>query len=165
MSNLYHAPEFWQAVSFFLLLIMVFRPVKNLMVKILDNRALKIKDNVEEMNKLIAEVGLSLDQIKAKYDTIDQELETIALNTEREIDLLKKTAEKDIAQYINQKTSQLLEKIASDERKALEKLRKESVNSAIAVSKDYIREFLTDKVAEEQLEKSLVVIKDKLKVS
>jgi len=165
MLALYQSPEFWQAISFFLLILVVFKSVKNQIIKILDNRTHKIKNDVEEMNRLIAEVGLTLAQIKDKYDSIDKELDEIARNTEREIDLLRKTSEKDIAGYIHQKTNQLFEKIASDERVVLEKLRMDCVNSAIKVSKQYIKELLTDKVAEEQLSKSLIVIEEKLRVN
>ena len=162
MSGLFHTAEFWQAVSFVLFLSVTYRPVKKLILTALDKRSEKIKNDVEEMNKLIAEVGLSLDQVKAQYDSVDQELEGIARNTEREIDLLKKTFEKEITQYIHQKTKQLAEKISADERKALERLRLESVNSAIAVAGDYIEKMMNKEVLEEQLKQAIDSIQAKL---
>jgi len=164
MNSVLITAEFWQAVSFVLFLILVYRPVKKLILGSLDKRAAKIKNDVEEMNKLIDEVGLSLEQIKAKYDTIDQELELIARNTEREIDLLKKTFEKEITQYISQKTKQLVEKISADERKALEKLRVESVNSAIIVAGNYIEQMMDKTLIEEQLQLAMKSIQDKIRV-
>jgi F-type H+-transporting ATPase subunit b len=164
MNGIFATAEFWQAISFCLFLVITFRPISRIILGGLDKRSVRIKNEVEEMDRLIHEVGLSLDQVKSKYDNIDKELETIARNTEREIDLLKKTFEKDITLYINQKTKQLVEKIAADERKALEKLRLDSVNNAIVVAGEYIDQLMNKDILEDKLKESMQLIEEKLKV-
>lgn len=163
MKSVFATAEFWQAISFCLFVIATFNPIKRLIIVGLDKRSERIKGEVEEMNKLIAEVGLSLDQVKSKYDNIDHELEIIARNTEREIDLLKKTFEKDITLYINQKTKQLVEKIAADERKALETLRLDSIKNAITVAGEYIDQLMNKQILDTQLQESLKIIQDKMR--
>lgn len=164
MKGILATAEFWQAVSFCLFAVAVFAPAKKIITSALDKRTNRIKNDVEEMDKLIVQVGLSLDQVKAKYDNIDQELDIIAKNTEREIELLRKTFEKEITLYINQKTKQLVEKIAADERKAMEKLRLDSINNAIIVAGEYIDQLMNQEILEQQLKESMKLIEEKLKV-
>jgi F-type H+-transporting ATPase subunit b len=163
MHGIFSTAEFWQAVSFALFVIATYRPVKLIILEALDKRSERIRHNVEEMDKLILEVGLSLEQVKSKYDNIDSELEVIERNTAREIDLLQKTFEKEVTQYIHQKTKQLVEKIAADERKALEKLRIDSVNSAIVVAEQYITQAMNQDILNEQLKNSMHLLGTKLK--
>ena len=164
MTSFYSTADFWFTVSFIIMMLIAFKPLKNFIIVTLDNRANSIRTEIEEMTKPVNEADLVLSEFKNKYDGIDKELAEIALNTEKELRLLRENSDREILQYIKQKSHQLLEKIASEEKRVLERLRSESISLATMVSADIIKEQIDTKLTEEQIEKSFAIAKEKLKL-
>jgi F-type H+-transporting ATPase subunit b len=162
MTHIYSTPDFWFAISFIIFIFFAYKPIRAKMFSALDERSRKIKQQIEEMDRLISDAGQTLAEIKAKYDAIDIELNEIASNTEKEIELLRKNSEREITQYVSQKTHQVMDRMAADERKALEVLRADSVKLAVRVASQIIKDSADKKFVQQQVEQALDNIKEKV---
>lgn len=140
--------SFWIAVSFALFICLVFKPLKNLLFKVLDERTSKIKKELLESKNLEENAEDLLSDYKRKIEGADKEVEHLLASTNDEIKFLHAKAKSDSERYLNRRTSQVMSKISSQEEFILNQLRREIVELSVAVAEQIVKGNITKELSD-----------------
>jgi F-type H+-transporting ATPase subunit b len=139
---MFSTPEFWVAVAFVLVVIVVFRPAAKAIVGTLDERADKIRAQIEEARKLREDAQALLAEYQRKQRDAMAEAEKIIASARAEAVRLKAEAEKDLEHAVERRKQQALERIAQSEAQALAHVRNTAVDVALAAAEKLIQSSL-----------------------
>jgi len=141
--ELLHDPEFWVAVAFVVVVVGIggfkLRPQ---VAKALDDRASRIKTELDEAKALRDEAEQKLAEYQRKQRDALKEAEAIGAHAKAEAGRIGKQAASDLEAAIERRTRQAEEKIAQEQAKALAEVRSVAVDVAIAAARQIIAEQL-----------------------
>ena len=89
-------PQFWVAIAFVIFIIAIFNPVKKILTSSLDEKINEIKNSIEEAESLKNETKVTLNNIKARQNEVEEEIKKIHINAEERIKILEKQTEEKI---------------------------------------------------------------------
>jgi F-type H+-transporting ATPase subunit b len=142
MLQLLHDPEFWVLVSFIIVLAGLFRKAGPLITKFLDDRATKIKAELEEAHKLRDEAQRMLAEYQRKQRDALKEAEEIVARARVEAERAGEQAARDLDAALERRKRLALEKIALAESKATAEVRNTAVDVAIAAVREILAKAL-----------------------
>ena len=142
MSELLHDPEFWVLVSFVIVLVGLLRKAGPLITKTLDDRATKIKAELEEAQKLRDEAQRMLAEYQRKQRDALKEAEEIVARARAEAERAAEQAARDLDAALERRKRLALEKIALAESKATAEVRNTAVDVAIAAVREILAKAL-----------------------
>lgn len=142
-----HSPTFWVAISFFLFLLLVYKYAKKIIFEALDNRADKIRKELEEMNDLKIEASNILGETKKRQNAAKKEIDDLMNNAELEMKKMRDNAALEMKNYLDKRTSQIMERISSQESEIVDNLRKQTVEITIKVVNQVIKDNLDNKLS------------------
>ena len=150
-------PEFWVAIAFLLVVAMVFRPAVKAITSTLDERAAKIRIQIEEARKLREDAQALLADYQRKQRDAMAEAEKIIAQAREEAARLKVDAERDLEHAIERRKQQALDRISQSEAQAIAQVRDTAVDVALAAAEKLIqssldparKQALTDKAISE----------------
>jgi F-type H+-transporting ATPase subunit b len=142
MLELLHDPEFWVLVSFVIVLAGLFRKAGPLITKALDNRATKIRSELEEAQKLREEAQRMLAEYQRKQRDALKEAEEIVARARAEAERAAEQAARDLDAALERRKRLALDKIALAESKATAEVRNTAVDVAIAAVRDILAKAL-----------------------
>ena len=142
MSELLHDPEFWVLVSFVIVLVGLLRKAGPLITKTLDDRATKIKGELEEAQKLRDEAQRMLAEYQRKQRDALKEAEEIVARARAEAERAAEQAARDLDAALERRKRLALEKIALAESKATAEVRNTAVDVAIAAVREILAKAL-----------------------
>lgn len=137
-----HNPSFWAAIGFVLFVVVAWKPLSRAAVAQLDQRAARIRAQIEEAERLRAEAQALLAEYKTKQAQALKEAEAIV---ERARDEAKRIAAESAAATdaaLKRREQQTLDKIAQAEAAALRDVRNQAVDIAVAAA----RRIVTDEM-------------------
>lgn len=137
-----HNPEFWVAIAFLLVVAMVYRPAVKAITSTLDERAAKIRTQIEEARKLREDAQALLAEYQRKQRDAMAEAEKIIAQARGDAARLKIEIEKDLEHAIERRKQQALERIAQTEAQAVEQVRNTAVDVALAAAEKLIQSSL-----------------------
>ncbi len=137
---LLHEAEFWVAVAFVIAVSYLVYKVRPILLKSLDDRAARIKADLDEAARLRDEAQKTLAQFQQKQRDAIKEAEAIVAQAKIEAERVAQQAERDLAAAMDRRQKQAVEKIALAETKALAEVRGLAVDVAIAA----VRRVLAD---------------------
>ena len=133
------------------------------MVSGLDARAVKIRSEIEEAQKIKEEAQSYFADAQRKLQEADRNAAEIIERARFESKQIADEAEKEIEAEVERKIKLAEEKIARAESNAIESVRTRAVEAAISAAKDELEKQLsTGKQAKTLLEKSINVISQKI---
>ncbi len=125
----------WLIVAFAILMGLVYKAGGfKAMMKGLDDKADKIRQELEEAETLRREAQDILGQYRRRYRDALQESQDIIDHAKKETMRLREEAEKDLEATVERRKQQALERIAQAEAKALAEVRAEAVDIAMKTS-------------------------------
>ena len=126
---------FWAtaALIVFIALIMYLK-VPSMITKSLDDRADKIRSDLDEARKLREEAQALLAEYQRKRRDAESEAETIVEAAKREADTLASDAKKKLDEYVERRTKMAEQKIAQAETQAMQDVKAIAAERAIAAS-------------------------------
>ncbi|MGD1878006.1 MAG: F0F1 ATP synthase subunit B [Kiloniellaceae bacterium] len=140
MDQLIHDPTFWVAIAFFVFVgLMVWKASKPILAGI-DARGERIKAELDEAQRLREEAQKALAEYKRKQRDAAKEAEDLLANARHEADLLRKQAAEDLKQTLARREKAAIEKIAQAETNALQEVRAQAVDIAIAATAKLLTE-------------------------
>lgn len=139
----YAKAEFWVAVGFLIFVALVFRTAFRVITVALDERADKIKGQIDEAAKLAEEAQQLLATYERKQREAAEEAQTIIEQSRLEADRLAERAAEDLQRALKRREDLAIERIGQAEQAALAEVRGEAVSVAIAAT----RRLLTDEVS------------------
>jgi F-type H+-transporting ATPase subunit b len=139
-------PSFWVAVGFVIFIIVTFKPVSAKVSAALDDRAVEIKKNLDDAQKLREEAQAALANYQRLQRDALQEAEGIIAHAVEEAARLRETAGTDLVATLKRREEQAVEKIAQAEARAAQDVRNQAVDLAMAATSKLLDENVTDGV-------------------
>jgi F-type H+-transporting ATPase subunit b len=133
---------FWVAIAFIVFVAFMVWKARKAIVSGLDARAVKIKAEVEEAQRLRDEAQALLAQYQAKQKEALSEAEAMKRQAEDEARRLKAKAEADLAAALKRREQQALDRIAQAEAQALAEVRNLAADLAVAATQKLLAQKL-----------------------
>ncbi|MFN4276398.1 MAG: F0F1 ATP synthase subunit B [Ferrovibrio sp.] len=154
---------FWVLVAFVLFFALVFYlKVPGKMMAQLDERAAKIKHDLEEAEKLHQEAQQLFAEYQRKQRNALKEAEEIVAAAEAEAKALVREAEADLKASLERRRKQAEDKIAQAEKQALQEVRATAVEVAVAAAAQVLGQSLQGAAAASQIDRAIGEVKAKL---
>lgn len=162
MDALLHSTTFWVAVAFVVFVIAVLKPAKRIVGQALDGRIAKIREEVEEAQRLREEAQTMLASYQRRQREAIQEAEQIIEHAIEEAERAKRKAAADLEESIARREQQAAEKIAQAEAAAMDEIREKAVDMAIEATARLLAEKMAGKAGDETIANAIKEIPNKL---
>jgi len=135
-------PTFWVLVSFVIFVALVWKPGSKAVAQMLDDRAEKIRNDLEKAAKLREEAQALFAEYQKKQRDALKDAEAIVAAAKAEAEALSKQAAADLETSLKRREQLALQRIAQAEAQATADVRAAAVDLAMAAT----RKILTDKL-------------------
>ena len=157
------SPELWVLVSFVLFLaLLVYYKIPNKVAKALDDRADRIKAELEEARRLREEAQSILADYEQKRRDAEKEAEDIIAMAQREAKFYAEESRKALNESLQRRVKLAEEKIARAEEQAVQDIRSRSADVAVSAAENIIARELQGKSAEDLVTKGIKELSTKL---
>jgi len=154
---------FWALIALVIFLGVVFyMKVPAMITKSLDERAGKIRNELEEARRLREEAQQLLAEFQRKRKEAEREAGDIVAAAKREAGSLVEEAKKKTEEYVARRTALAETKIAQAERDAVNEVRSQAVDIAIEAARKVLGDKIDAKTGGEIFKTSLDQLKAKL---
>jgi F-type H+-transporting ATPase subunit b len=132
-------PEFWVAVGFVLVIvILVWQGVPKMVAKMLDSRAAAISAELNEARRLCEEAAALLADYKAKAAGAEREAEAILVEARAEATRFAENSRADLKAQIERRAQAAQDKIGQAEAAAMSEIRALAADAAVAAAQKLI---------------------------
>lgn len=161
--NVFATPDFWVAVSFvgFIALLVYFK-VPGLVAGALDERAEKIRKELDEAQRLREEAQALLAEYQRKRRDAEKEVEGILALARDEAGRLSAETRTALAESLERRMKTTEAKIAQAEAQALDEVRAAAAAAAVAAAETVIAGSLTAKAQGELIDAAIRDVKARL---
>jgi len=135
-------PTFWVLVSFVIFVALVWKPGSKAVAQLLDDRAEKIRSDLEKAAKLREEAQVLFAEYQKKQRDALKDAEAIVAAAKAEAEALSKQAAADLESSLKRREQLALQRIAQAEAQATADVRAAAVDLAMAAT----RKILTDRL-------------------
>ncbi|MBM3536488.1 MAG: F0F1 ATP synthase subunit B [Alphaproteobacteria bacterium] len=135
-------PTFWVLVSFVIFVALVWKPGSKAVAQLLDDRAEKIRSDLEKAAKLREEAQALFAEYQKKQRDALKDAEAIVAAAKAEAEALSKQAAADLESSLKRREQLALQRIAQAEAQATADVRAAAVDLAMAAT----RKILTDRL-------------------
>jgi F-type H+-transporting ATPase subunit b len=138
MPHLFADPEFWVLVAVIVLIAALWKPAKRILVGSLDDRATRIREELEAAHNLREEAERLLAAYQLKQSQGAGEAEAIIAHAKTEAERIAAQSARDLEEAVQRRQRLAEERIAQEEAKALAEIRSVTVDVAIAAARRVI---------------------------
>ncbi len=157
------SPDLWVLISFILFLaLLVYYKIPDKVAKVLDDRADRIKSELEEARRLREEAQSILADYQQKRREAEKEAEDIIAMARREAQFYAEESRKALNESLQRRIRLAEEKIARAEEQAILDIRSRSADVAVAAAETIIVKELKGKSAEDLVTKGIREVSAKL---
>lgn len=154
---------FWALVGLVIFLaLMVYVKVPGMITRSLDDRAGKIRDELEQARRLREEAQQLLAEYQRKRKEAEKEAEEIVASARHEADMLVREAKQKTEEYVARRTALAEQKIGQAERDAVNEVRSNAVDIAVAAARKLLADKVDATVAEKLFKSSVQDVKTRL---
>lgn len=136
-------PKFWVAVSFFLFLVLAWKPLITKIIAALDSRAARIRAEIDEAAKLREEAEGILREARAKRDAAAAEAQEVLAHAREEARLVSVEMAEELAASLKRRERMAMERIAAAEAEAAAAVRAVAADVAVAATRKLIAESMS----------------------
>jgi F-type H+-transporting ATPase subunit b len=163
MAELIHDPEFWVTIAFILAIaLVVYLRVGDTVKKSLDERAEKIRAELDEARRLREEAQQMLAEYQRKQRDALKEAEEIATRARADAERIGAQARRDLEAAIDRRRQMAEEKIAQAEAKALAEIRSVAVDVAMAATRQILTKQLDERRRSELIDQAIQALPGRL---
>jgi F-type H+-transporting ATPase subunit b len=162
MSEILHSQEFWVAVAFVILVGASFKKVRDALNSALDGRAERIKAQLDEAQQLREDAQAMLAEYQRKQNAAADEARAIVEHAKVEAARLHEQAEADLEQALKRREQLALEKISQAEAEAVEEVRNQAVELAVAATARLLSDSVGDGQSARLIDEAIKGLPDKL---
>ena len=154
---------FWAMIALFIFLgVVVYMKVPGMIAKALDERAAKIRNDLDEAQKLREEAQQLLAEFQKKRKEAEKEAADMVAAAKRESDLIIEEAHKKTEEYVARRAALAEQKIGQAERDAVNEVRSIAVDVATEAARTVLAGKLDEKASAELFKDSLTAVQTKL---
>lgn len=158
-----HDTSFWVMVALILFLaLVIYLKVPGKVVQQIDERAARIRRELEEAEKLHKDAQALFADYQRKQANALREAEEIIAAAQAEAKALAAQAETDLKASLERRRKQAEDKIAQAEKHALQDVRNTAVDVAIAAAGQVLSQSLQGQAAAAQIDRAISDVKAKL---
>jgi len=128
---MFHDPQFWILVAFIIFIIAIFKPVRSMLVSVLDRKIIEIKNSINEAEKIKTESQQTLTEIIKRQNDVKNEILIIQNEGKERINLIEKYSNEKLKEQINKRNQLAKLKIEQMTRDANIQVQKYIVQYAI----------------------------------
>jgi F-type H+-transporting ATPase subunit b len=162
IGELIHDPEFWVAIAFILAIALVWNKAKAALGSSLDERAAKIRSELEEARRLREDAQAMLAAYQRRQRDALKEAEEIVARAREEAERLGEKGRRDLEAAIERRRQMAEEKIAQAEAKALAEIRAVAVTVAMAATRQVLKNQLDQKRGAELIDHAIQALPGRL---
>jgi len=161
--TMFFEAEFWVAVAFVLLVaVFGYFGIHRTVLTALDNRAARIKAELDEARRLKDEAAKLLAEYKARHAKAEAEAQEIITAAKAEAERIAAEAKTKMEDFVARRTKTAEGKIALAEAQALADVRAAAANAAVAAATTILSQSVKGSVADDLLAKGIAEVKAKL---
>jgi F-type H+-transporting ATPase subunit b len=138
MSELLHDHHFWVLVSMVILIALVWKPASRAITSGLDERAVRIRNELDEARRLREEAEQLLADYQRQEREAVSEAQAIVAHAKAEAERIAAQAARDLEQSLARRQRLAEERIAQAEARAAAEVRAAAVDTAIAAAREVI---------------------------
>jgi F-type H+-transporting ATPase subunit b len=160
---MFFEPEFWVAVAFVILMaVFGYVGIHRTVLKALDNRAARIKAELDEARRLKDEAAKLLAEYKARQAKAEGEAQEIIASAKAEAERIAVEAKAKLEDFVARRTKTAESKIALAEAQALADVRAAAANAAVSAASTIMSQSVKGSVADDLLAKGIAEVRAKL---
>src|SRR5215475_1413714 len=160
---MFEDPETWVAIAFIILMaVFAYLGVHRTMLTALDNRAARIKAELDDAKKLKDEAAKVLAEYKARQASAEREAQDIVANARAEAERIAADAKTKMEDFVARRTKAAESKIAMAEAQALADVRAAAADAAVAAASTILSQSVKGSVADDLLAKGIAEVRAKL---
>lgn len=155
--------EFWVAVAFVILLaVFGWLGVHRSLIKALDNRRDRIKNELDEAKRLKTEAAALLAEYKKKRETAEREAQEIVDSAKAEAERLAAEGKAKLEEFVTRRTQMAETKIAQAEAQALADVRAAAADAAVAAASQVLSSTVRGATADDLVSQGISQVRQKL---
>ena len=163
MSGLFEDPTFWVAVGTTLFVLLAIRmKVPSMVTKVLDDRGLAIKAELDEAKRLREEAEVLLADYRKKTANAAQEAQAIIDNAKASAERMAAEAKVQLQQQIERRAEMAKQKIAQAEADAVAEVRAAATSLASAAAAGVIAKQMTETKGDALIDGAISDLRSKL---
>jgi len=160
---MFEDPEFWVLIAFVIFLgVLVRFGVPKMALSALDDRSARIKQALDEAQRLRSEAQAVLTQYQQKRAEAEKEAEAIIVSARVEAERLAGEAKGKVEEFVARRTKMAESKIAQAEAQALADVRAAAADAAVAAAEKILVQTTHGAAAESLIAKGISDLKAKL---
>ncbi len=160
---MFKTPEFWVAISFFLFVgLLIWKGVPGMITGALDARAERIKNQLDEAQKLREEAQNLLAEYERKRKEAEKEAEAIIAQAKVEAEAMAIETREKLVESLARRTKMAEDKIAQAEAQAVTEVRSAAADLAIAAASDMVEQATKGAKGNKLIDESIALIKTRL---
>ena len=160
---MFEDPETWVAIAFVILMgVFGYLGVHRTALKALDNRAARIKAELDDARKLKDEAAKVLAEYKTRRASAEREAEDIIANAKAEAERIAADAKTKMEDFVARRTKSAESKIAMAEAQALADVRAAAADAAVSAASTILSQSVKGTVADDLLTKGIAEVRAKL---
>jgi F-type H+-transporting ATPase subunit b len=160
---MFSEPEFWVAVAFVILMaVFGYFGVHHTVLKALDNRAARIRAELDEARRLKEEAAKLLAEYKARQAKAEGEAQEIIASAKAEAERIAVEAKAKLEDFVARRTKTAESKIALAEAQALADVRAAAANAAVSAASTILSQSVKGSVADDLLAKGIAEVRAKM---
>jgi len=160
---MFEDPETWVAIAFIILMgVFAYMGVHRTMLTALDNRAARIKAELDDARKLKDEAAKVLAEYKTRRASAEREAEDIIANAKAEAERIAADAKTKMEDFVTRRTKAAESKIAMAEAQALADVRAAAADAAVSAASTVLSQSVKGSVADDLLAKGIAEVRAKL---
>ena len=154
---------FWATIALVIFIgVVIYFKVPGMISKALDERANRIRNELEEARRLREEAKQLLAEFQQKRKEAEKDAANIVASAKREADMLLEDAHRKTEEYVVRRTAIAEQKIAQAEQEAVNEVRASAVDIAVEAARKLLAEKVDAKTGAELFKSSLQEVKTKL---
>lgn len=158
-----HEAEFWVALGFFVFVgVLGYLGVHRMLAKSLDDRAARIKAELDEARQLKEEAAALLADYRRKRQEAESEAQDIIEGAKAEAERLAAEAKSKVEDFVARRTQMAETKIAQAEAQAAAEVRGAAAEAAVAAAEKILAQETKGKLAAELIAKGIEDLRKKL---
>jgi len=162
IREIFHDPELAVAIAFVIAIVLVSKRVWQVLAGMLDERAAKIRAELDEAQKLKDDAQKMLGQFQRKQRDALQEAEAIIAHAREEAARFAERSKRELEATIERRQRLAEEKIALAEAKAIAEVRNTAVDIAMGAARQVIAERLGDRQGQALVDQAIAELPQRL---
>lgn len=147
--------SFWVGAAFVVFVMLVFKPLRNIITGALDKHSAAVKKELEEAQKLKEKAQEVLAAYERDHRNAAAEIEKIMAYAKDEAARITREEEAKLKGYLTRRTELAMQKIAQAEAAVIKELQEHASDITVSAARVLIAEHLSKEAAEELVSKSL----------